>query len=135
MKKGVCNTGLLFIFIVDSGSSKTEVREHETRTVVPIMVAIPVPGYRTHWTTKRQTLKSQYQQPVGEFPEAEAQLKQLLQVLRDIEDVAGCTPAPVGDSEQWSSIVSETDENGQNYCQALTGKTLFSALYGTYTVT
>jgi hypothetical protein len=40
----------------------------------------------------------------------------------------------VGDSEQWSSIVSAADENGQNYCKALTGKTLFTALYGTCTV-
>jgi hypothetical protein len=40
----------------------------------------------------------------------------------------------VGDCEQLSSLVSAADENGQNYCQALTGKILFSALYGTYAV-
>jgi hypothetical protein len=52
----------------------------------------------------------------------------------DIEDVAGYTPASVGESDQWSSIVNTADKNRQNFCKALTGKTLFSALYGTYTV-
>jgi hypothetical protein len=85
-------------------------------------------------TTKRQALKSQYQQLVDEFPDEDAQLKELLQALRDIEDVAGCTPASVGDSDKWTSIVSEADKTGQNYCQVLTGKNLFSALHGIYTV-
>jgi hypothetical protein len=40
----------------------------------------------------------------------------------------------VGDSEQWSSTVNAAKDNRQNFCRALTGKTLFSALYGTYTV-
>jgi hypothetical protein len=37
-------------------------------------------------------LKSQYQQLVCEFPDSDEQLKKLLQVLRDIEDVAEYTP-------------------------------------------
>jgi hypothetical protein len=52
----------------------------------------------------------------------------------DIEDVAGHTPASVGDSEQWSSIVNTADEKRHNFCKALNWKTLFSALYGTYTL-
>jgi hypothetical protein len=52
----------------------------------------------------------------------------------DIEDVAGYTPASVGESQEWSAIVNTADENRQNFCKALIGKTLFSALYGTYTV-
>jgi hypothetical protein len=40
----------------------------------------------------------------------------------------------VGERQQWSAIVNTADENRQNFCKALTGKTLFSALYGTYTV-
>jgi hypothetical protein len=33
-----------------------------------------------------------------------------------------------------TSIVSTAEDNGQNFCKAHTGKTLFSALYSTYTV-
>jgi hypothetical protein len=83
---------------------------------------------------KRQALQSQYQQLVSEFPDADEQLKELLQVLRDIENVAGCTPASAGDRDKWSSIVSEAVKTDQNYCQVLTGKNLFSALHGIYTV-
>jgi hypothetical protein len=72
---------------------------------------------------------------MGRFPDADAQLKQLFKVLCDIEDVAGYNPASVGESEQWSSIVSAAEDKRQNFCKALTGKTLFSALCGMYTVT
>jgi hypothetical protein len=44
-------------------------------------------------------------------------------------------PASVGESEQWSSIVNIAEENRQNFCKVLNGKTLFSALHGKYTVT
>jgi hypothetical protein len=99
------------------------------------MAAVPVPGYQAYWADKRQTSKSEYQQLVAQFPDADAQLKQLFKLLCDIEDVAGYTPASVGDSDQWSSIVNTAEENQLNPCKALTGKILFSALYGTYTVT
>jgi hypothetical protein len=46
--------------------------------------------------------------------------------------MARYTPASVGESEQWSSIVNTAEENRHNFCKALTGKTLFSAVYGTY---
>jgi hypothetical protein len=93
-----------------------------------------VPGYQAFWTEKRVTLKSEYKQLIGQFPNADAQLKQLFKVVCDIEDVAGYTPASVGESQEWSAIVNTADDNRQNFCKALTGKTLFSALYGTYAV-
>jgi hypothetical protein len=39
-----------------------------------------------------------------------------------------------GESAEWTAIVSAAEENRTNYCKALFRKTLFSALYGTYTV-
>jgi hypothetical protein len=96
------------------------------------MADIPVPRYQAFWTDTRN--KSEYQQLIGQFPDADAQLKQLLKVFRDIEEMARCTPASVGESEQWSSIVSTAEENRQNFCKVVNGKNLFSALYGMYTV-
>jgi hypothetical protein len=101
--------------------------------VVPDMATVPVPGYQAYWTNERQTLKSEYQQLVAQYPDADAQLKQLFQLLCDIEGVAGYTSASVGDSDQCSSI-NTAEDNQVNFCKALTGKTLFSALYGSYTV-
>jgi hypothetical protein len=56
-------------------------------------------------------------------------------VLCSIEVLASCTPASVGDSEEWAAVVSSAEDNRESYCKVLRGKTLFSALYGTYTVT
>jgi hypothetical protein len=64
------------------------------------MAAVPLPGYQAYWTDKRRTLKSEYQELVAQYPDADAQLKQLFKLLCDIEDVAGYTPASVVDSDQ-----------------------------------
>jgi hypothetical protein len=64
------------------------------------MANVPMPGYYAYWAEQRETLKSEYRQLLGQFPDADAQLKQLFKVLCDIEDVAGYTPAPVGESEK-----------------------------------
>jgi hypothetical protein len=65
----------------------------------------------------------------------ETQHKQLLKILCDTEDVAGYTPASVGQSDEWTSIVHTAEENEASFCKALTRKPLFTDLYGTYTVT
>jgi hypothetical protein len=48
--------------------------------------------------------------------------------------VAGYTPVAVG-SAKWTAIVSDAEENRASYCKTLSGKILFSVLYGAYTVT
>jgi hypothetical protein len=45
---------------------------------------------------KRGDFKSQYRQLLGQFPDTDAQLKQLFEVVCNIEDVAGYNPASVG---------------------------------------
>jgi hypothetical protein len=70
-----------------------------------------------------------------QHPDEDSQLKQLIQRLGDSEDVAGHTPASAGESAEWAVIVNAAEENGASYCKDLHGKPLFSALYGTSTVT
>jgi hypothetical protein len=53
-------------------------------------------------------------------------------VLGDIEDVARHIPAFVGESAKFLVAV---EGKGASYCKSLRGKPLFSALYGTYTLT
>jgi hypothetical protein len=62
-------------------------------------------------------------------------MQHLHKLLRDIEALAGCTPAAVGESEEWAAVVRSAEDNRENYSLALQGKTLYSALCGTYTVT
>jgi hypothetical protein len=103
------------------------------RRITPKMADIPVPGYQAFWTDTCNKLKSEYQQLRRQFPDADAQLKQLLKVIRDIEEKTRFTPASMGESEQWSTTVSTGEENWQNFRKGLNGKNLSSALYGTYT--
>jgi hypothetical protein len=78
---------------------------------------------------------SKYQKLVGKCPNVKAKLKKLFKVLCNIEDMAGYTPASVGESDVWTSIVNAAEDNWENYCKALSRKTLYNALYGTYRVT
>jgi hypothetical protein len=93
------------------------------------MTNIPVPGYQAFWTNARKTLKSEFQR-LSEHPDAEEQLKQLLKVLYDIEDVAGYTSTSVGESKECTNTVRMVMGNRASYCKALYGKNLYSALYG-----
>jgi hypothetical protein len=99
------------------------------------MAVVPLLGYQKFWKYKCKTLKLEYQELVGKHPDAEAQLRQLFRVFCDIEDVAGYAPASVGESDKWTAIVNTVEENCVNYCKAFSGKTLYSTLYGMYTVT
>jgi hypothetical protein len=95
-----------------------------------------LPGYHTFWKNKRSsTLKSGYQTLVQKYPEAAAQLKQLLKVMGDIEDVAGHTPTSVGKSEEWAVIENRGGRKRSELLQRYPWKPTFSALYGAYTVT
>jgi hypothetical protein len=96
---------------------------------------VPVPTYQKFWVDKRVSIKTACIGLSATHPVAVASMHQLFQVLSYIEDIANITPASVGESKEWAAIVSSAEENHKIYCQALHGKLLFSAMYGTYTVT
>jgi hypothetical protein len=97
------------------------------------MTGVPVPGYQAFWAENRTSLQAQYKEIKEQYPDAEKQYRRLFDILCEIEVVARFTPVAVGESAEWAAIVSAAD-NRVNYCKALSGKTLFSALYGNYTV-
>jgi hypothetical protein len=99
------------------------------------MAGVRVPAYQQFWTDQRLSLKAEYSEIVGKHPDAAVAIKQVFQVLCDIEDLASFTPASVGESGKWAAIVRSAEDNRESFCKALRGKPLFSALYGTNTVT
>jgi hypothetical protein len=101
----------------------------------PEMAGFPVLGYQAFWAEDRASLQAEYEEIKKQYPDAETQYRRLFDILCDMEDVASFTPAAVGESAKWVAIVSAPDDNRANYCKALSGKTLFNALYGNYTVT
>jgi hypothetical protein len=68
----------------------------------------------------------------NKYPDAAPSMQQLYKVLCDNENLPSSTPILVGESKEWAAIISLTEDNRENYCKFLKGKTLFSALYGTY---
>jgi hypothetical protein len=84
------------------------------------MAGIPVPPYQQFWTDRTSSLKTESSKIIETHPDAAAPMRQLFKVLCEIEDLASHTPTSVG----------ERAMGCKSYCNALCGKTLFSALYG-----
>jgi hypothetical protein len=82
---------------------------------------------------KLSQLKSESHAFTNKYPEAAAVI-QVHIVLNDIEILARCTLAKVGESPKWTSIVNNA-ENRANFCKAVYGKPHFSTLYCMHTVT
>jgi hypothetical protein len=85
----------------------------------------PVPGYQTFWTNKRSILKSEHQTLVQQYPEADAQLKQLLKLLGDNEDVAGHTPGSTRESAEWVVIFNAAGRKRSELLQRSPWKATF----------
>jgi hypothetical protein len=69
------------------------------------------------------------------YPEAGLVVQLVHKELNEIETIAGCTPAKMGENPEWTTIVISMEVNRANFCKGLDGKPLFSALYGMYMVT
>jgi hypothetical protein len=91
------------------------------------MADVPVPGFRKYWTQKLALLKSERLAITNKCPEAAAVMQQVHKVLKDIVNLAGCTPAKVGESSEWIPIVSSSEGNRANSYKRLYEKPLFSS--------
>jgi hypothetical protein len=80
------------------------------------MAGVPVPVCQQFCAYKRSSLQDEHQNLVKMYPDAASPLKLIFKVTCDIEDLAGCTPASVGESVEWATIVSQAEENRANYC-------------------
>jgi hypothetical protein len=85
------------------------------------------PELRKYWRQKLSSLKYQCHDITYKYPEA-ASVGKVYKFLSDIEILAKCTPAKVGESSEWTSIVSSAEDNRANFCKILEGKPHFSAL-------
>jgi hypothetical protein len=76
------------------------------------MADVPEPGFRKYWRQKLSSLKSQYH-----YPEAASVVPQAYKVLSDIEILARYTPAKVGESSEWTTVVNSAEENIANFAK------------------
>jgi hypothetical protein len=89
----------------------------------------------TYWLNERHALEAAYKSTVTKFPDVDAVLNQVCNLLGNIASLTRATPAWVVASVNWQKVVNSVKEDRVNLCRAFEGKTLYSALYGTYTVT
>jgi hypothetical protein len=75
------------------------------------MAGAPVPGHQAFWAQRRASLQSEYQVLLKQYPDADTQYRLLYTTMCNIENLAGFTPAAVGESTQWSEIVNTAEEN------------------------
>jgi hypothetical protein len=81
------------------------------------MADVPVLGFRKYWTQKLASLQSECHAitNIRKYPEAASVVQQIYRVLSDTEILAGCTPAKVEESCEWTSIVKSAEENRANF--------------------
>jgi hypothetical protein len=97
------------------------------------MASAPSHDFQQIWSNQLESLRREYVETMKEHPSADAVMKRLHGVLIDISRLAGCTPASVGGSPQWTAIVKTAMETKKNLHHLLQGKQLYSALNGVYT--
>jgi hypothetical protein len=85
------------------------------------MAKAPTPGYQAFWSEKRTALQTEYQNLKCQIPDVDAQYRQLIKVLCDIEDVSSFTPGTVGESPEWAAIVNSAEENAATFLRPLRG--------------
>jgi hypothetical protein len=96
---------------------------------------VPESGFRKYWRHELSSLISECHARTNKYPEAASVLQQVHKVFSDIEILARSRPARVGESSHWTTTLNSAEENRAKFCKFLDGKSLFSALYGMYTVT
>jgi hypothetical protein len=68
------------------------------------MAAAPVPQYQAFLVGKRASLQAEYKTLLENHPDADTQYRQLFEMLCNIEEVPGHTPAVVGESAEWTAM-------------------------------
>jgi hypothetical protein len=76
------------------------------------MANIPMPGFRKYWP-QEALLKSEYHAITNTYSEAAPVVQRERKVCSDIENLAGCIPAKVGESSEWTSILNSMEETVQ----------------------
>jgi hypothetical protein len=85
------------------------------------MADVAIPGFRKYWTEKLASLNSQCHAITNKYPEAGSIVQQVYIVLNDIEILAGCTPAKVGESPEWTTIVNSARRTEQTFANVWMG--------------
>jgi hypothetical protein len=73
---------------------------------------------------KRASLEKEFQNSGKTHQDAVMSMQHLFKVLCDLKALAGCTPRPVGESEEWATVIRAAEDNKESYSVALQSKAL-----------
>jgi hypothetical protein len=90
------------------------------------MADVPETELRKYSRQKLSSLKSQCHYTRNKYPEAAFVVQQVYKVLSDFEILARLTPAKVGESSEWTTIVNSAEKNRVNFCTVLDGRSLLA---------
>jgi hypothetical protein len=93
-----------------------------------------VATHEQFWLQEVKNLQISYKGIIAKHPDSDGVLQQVYKELGDLVSLAGCTSTNAGQSEQWVHIVNAAIADKISLAKILKGKSLYSALYGTYTV-
>jgi hypothetical protein len=93
-----------------------------------------VATHEQFWLQEVKNLQTSCKGIIANYPDSDGVLQQVYKVLGDLVSLAGCTSTNVGESEQWVHTVNAAKNDKISFSKILKGKSLYSALYGTYTV-
>jgi hypothetical protein len=88
-----------------------------------------------YWLIDHHAVDSCFKTTPQKYPDTEAVLHQVYDLLGSIANLTKSSPDWVVNSDSWKNIVSSAKEARVNLCRALEDKSRYSTLYGTYTAT
>jgi hypothetical protein len=112
-----------------------EKNEAGERGRTKFMAGITAMNFELYWQKEVEALRMAYKKVMATHHlEVKKAMERVHEVLSDIASLAGCTPREVGESKEWVSIVEKSEAGRINLFELLEGETLFSALYGVYSL-
>jgi hypothetical protein len=73
------------------------------------MVNVPAPDFQKLWSNQIASLRSEYKEAIQQHPNAGGVMERVRVVLTDFASLARCTPVFVGESPQWSEVMSAAE--------------------------
>jgi hypothetical protein len=75
------------------------------------MADVPEPEFWKYWRQELSSLKTESHAITNNYLEAASVVQQVHKVISGIEILAKCTPARVGESSEWTTIVNSAEES------------------------
>jgi hypothetical protein len=99
------------------------------------MAQLPLFPHEEHWHIELEFQRVESKALLKKHPEVREAIKRVHVMLIDIASLVECTPKKIAESKEWATLFHRVEADRVSLCRMLEGKTLFSNLYGVYSIT